>query len=97
MKVNGPWLTASSPERNLPAATRHGDDTVVFGGLGLDGDYLRDVYRVDGTTLAFEQFARTAPGRPHVLEQHSSTTPATGGSFSSAAPPPATRSPTPGS
>ena len=41
-------------ERNLPAATRHGDDTVVFGGLGLDGGYLRDVYRVDGTTLAFE-------------------------------------------
>ena len=43
------------PERNLPAATRHGDDAVVFGGLGLDGDYLRDVYRVDGTTLAFEE------------------------------------------
>ena len=43
------------PERNLPAATRHGDDAVVFGGLGLDGGYLRDVYRVDGTTLAFEE------------------------------------------
>jgi galactose oxidase-like protein len=46
------------PERNLPAVTGHGDDAVVFGGLGLDGDYLRDVYRVDGTTLAFER------GRP---------------------------------
>ena len=28
---------------------------MVFGGLGLDGGYLRDVYRVDGTTLAFEE------------------------------------------
>ena len=27
---------------------------MVFGGLALDGGYLRDVYRVDGTTLAFE-------------------------------------------
>jgi hypothetical protein len=42
------------PERNLPAVTRHGDDAVVFGGLGLDGDYRRDVFRVDGSTLAFE-------------------------------------------
>ena len=41
-------------DRNLPAATRHRDDAVIFGGLGLDGEYLRDVYRVDGTTLAFE-------------------------------------------
>jgi N-acetylneuraminic acid mutarotase len=51
------------PDRNLPAATRHGDDAVVFGGLGLDGDYLRDVYRVDGTTLAFERL-RPAGSRP---------------------------------
>ena len=41
-------------DRNLPAVTRHGDDAVIFGGFGLDGDYLRDVYWVDGTTLAFE-------------------------------------------
>jgi Galactose oxidase, central domain len=51
------------PERNLPAVARHGDDAVVFGGLGLDGDYLRDVYRVDGTTLAFEQL-RPEGSRP---------------------------------
>ena len=50
-------------DRNLPAATRHGDDAIVFGGLGLDGDYLRDVYRVDGTTLAFEEL-RPAGSRP---------------------------------
>jgi N-acetylneuraminic acid mutarotase len=55
----GQWAMADGDlpaERNLPAATRHGDDAVVFGGLGLglDGGYLRDVYRVDGTTLAFE-------------------------------------------
>ena len=55
------------PERNLPAVTRHGEDAVVFGGLGLDGDYLRDVYRVDETTLVFEELrpdgARPPPGR----------------------------------
>lgn len=54
---NGRWTKFEGdlpPDRNLPAATRHGDDAIVFGGLGLDGDYLRDVYRVDGTTLAFE-------------------------------------------
>ena len=63
---DGEWAMVDGqlpPERNLPAATRHGDDAVVFGGLGLDGGYLRDVYRVDGTTLAFEQLRRTAPGR----------------------------------
>jgi len=55
---DGSWTRldeALPPERNLPAVARHGDDAVVFGGLGLDGDYLRDVYRIDGTTLAFEQ------------------------------------------
>ena len=55
---DGEWSMVDGrlpPERNLPAATRHGDDTVVFGGLGLDGGYLRDVYRVDGTTLAFQE------------------------------------------
>ena len=54
----GQWTMVDGellPERNLPATTRHGDDAIVFGGLALDGDYLRDVYRVDGTTLAFEE------------------------------------------
>ena len=95
----GQWTMVDGelpPERNLPAATRHGDDAIVFGGLGLDGDYLRDVYRVDGTTLAFEELQPRAPGRPPGPARHSSTTPATVGSCSSAAPP-ATRSPTPGS
>ena len=55
---DGQWARVEGnlpPDRNLPAATRYGDDAVVFGGLGLDGDYLRDVYRVDGTTLTFER------------------------------------------
>jgi Galactose oxidase, central domain len=63
---DGSWTRLDEdlpPERNLPAVARHGDDTVVFGGLGLDGDYLRDVYRVDGTTLAFEQL-RPEGSRP---------------------------------
>ena len=54
----GQWIMVDGelpPERNLPATTRHDDDAIVFGGLALDGDYLRDVYRVDGTTLAFEE------------------------------------------
>jgi hypothetical protein len=54
------------PERNLPAVARHGDDAIVYGGLGLDGDYLRDVYRVDGATLAFDALAPAGsrpPGR----------------------------------
>ena len=54
----GQWAMVDGqlpPPRNLPAVTRHRDDAVVFGGLGLDGGYLRDVYRVDGTTLAFEE------------------------------------------
>ena len=62
----GQWAMVDGqlpPARNLPAATRHGDDTVVFGGLGLDGDYLRDVYRVDGTTLGFEEL-RPKGARP---------------------------------
>ena len=53
----GEWALVDAqlpPERNLPATTRHGDDAIVFGGLGLDGSHLRDVYRVAGTTLAFE-------------------------------------------
>jgi len=53
-------------ERNLPAVTRHGDDAVVFGGLGLDDAYQRDVYVVDGTTQAFEQLSPAGsrpPGR----------------------------------
>ena len=41
---------AQSPCRD-PAWRRHRR----VRGLGLDGDYLRDVYRVDGTTLAFEE------------------------------------------
>jgi len=63
---DGSWTRLDDdlpPERNLPAVARHGDDAVVFGGLGLDGDYLRDVYRVDGTTLAFEQL-RPEGSRP---------------------------------
>ena len=36
---------------------------------------------------SFESCGRTAPGRPHVPARHSSTTPATAGSCSSAAPP----------
>jgi N-acetylneuraminic acid mutarotase len=63
---DGQWARVEGdlpPERNLPAVARHGDDAVVFGGLGLDGDYLRDVYRVDGTTLAFERL-RPEGSRP---------------------------------
>jgi N-acetylneuraminic acid mutarotase len=63
---DGSWTRLDEdlpPDRNLPAVARHGDDAVVFGGLGLDGDYLRDVYRVDGTTLAFEQL-RPEGSRP---------------------------------
>jgi hypothetical protein len=63
---DGAWTRLDKdlpPERNLPAVARHGDDAVVFGGLGLDGDYLRDGYRVDGTTLAFEQL-RPEGSRP---------------------------------
>jgi Galactose oxidase, central domain len=37
---------------------------VVFGGLGLDGDYRRDVYRVDGTTLTFERLRPEGPRPP---------------------------------
>jgi N-acetylneuraminic acid mutarotase len=62
--TDGTWTRLDEdlpPDRNLPAVTRHGDDAIVFGGLGLDGDYLRDVYRVDGTTLAFEQLRPEGP------------------------------------
>ena len=62
----GQWAMVDGqlpPERNLPAATRHGDDVVVFGGLGLDGEYLRDVYLVDGRSLAFKEL-RPQGARP---------------------------------
>ena len=64
--ADGQWARVEGtlpPERNLPAVARHGEDAVVFGGLALDGDYLRDVYRVDGTTLAFERL-RPEGSRP---------------------------------
>jgi hypothetical protein len=62
----GQWAMADGqlpPGRNLPAVTRHGDDAIAFGGLGLDGEYLRDVYRVDGRTLAFDEL-RPKGARP---------------------------------
>ena len=61
---DGTWTRIEGdlpPDRNLPAITRHDDDAIVYGGLGLDGDYLRDVYRVDGTTLAFEAIRPDGP------------------------------------
>ena len=85
------------PERNLPAVTRHGDDTVVFGGLGLDGGYLRDVYRVDGTTLAFEELQPDGARPPARHGAALIDDPGNDASCSSAAPPAAMRSPIPGS
>jgi hypothetical protein len=41
--------------------TRHGDDAVVFGGLGLDGDYLRDVYRSTARRSPSKSCARMVP------------------------------------
>jgi hypothetical protein len=66
---NGRWSMADDglpPARNLPAVARHGKDAVVFGGLGLDGDYRRDAYLVDGTTLASHRLSpegQRPPGR----------------------------------
>ena len=96
----GQWTMVDGelpPERNLPAATRHGDDAIVFGGLGLDGGYLRDVYRVDGTTLAFEELRPDGARPPARAGAALIDDPGNGRVLLFGGTAPATRSPTPGS
>ncbi len=55
--ATGAWTRAEGdlPEdRNLYAFARHGDRMVVFGGRGLGNTFHRDVFALDGRTLAVE-------------------------------------------
>lgn len=53
--------SGSIPDRNLYAAARWGAGTIVFGGQGLDGDYLADAWRFADSSEAHPLDLRSGP------------------------------------